>query len=601
MDFFEQQDDARRTSKLLVPLFLLALAALVLLVNLGLFLLWSFFVLVVMLDASYTNNSIQSVSYWGNGIWIVVSLVTLVLFSIGSLKRVKQLRRSSTSVAQLLNADEIRQDTHDRDERELVNITSEMALAAGTAVPRLFVMRDEPAINAFVTGNPHQHLLIVTQGAIEQLDRSELQGLVAHEFSHLLNGDTQLNLRMMALLAGLMSISRLGKRISGNTLSPHRHSQRRSDGAPVIGGVLIMAGYGGLFIGRLIKAAVVRQREALADASARQFTRSEGLANALVKIKNGPGSLLRHPLAEDINHMCFGDAVSMHFKRLLSTHPDIDERLQQIDPSWVARARARQRQDERAQTTSSNHTPDNLQYAHQLLEQLPDVLRQRLQSPDHVCIALYALLCPDNEPPRLPAMSKEDRLLLPMLSEQIHSLERSLQLPMVELALPALQQLDDDARQHFLSNLDWLIKADNKVSLFEYLLRQLVRQQLKPTSSKPSHINRLQQCAPQVQLVLSSLIHVASDQPAQQRQLFDTQASPLLPPGRLLLPKEKCGLKALVTALQRLNGLSPLLKKPLIQACHDIVMADRQVTVAEREQLRLFCLLLDFPMPPLES
>ena len=609
MNFFDQQQDARRATRLLVWLFLLALAILVVLVNLGVFGLWW----LILRD---TPLQPHPVAYLSSTTCWVTSLATLAVFVTGSIRRHAQLLEDSTSLARLVNATEVTYSVAADDEKQLINVVEEMAVASGTPPPRVFVMRNESAINAFVTGIAPQQLLVVTQGALDELSRDELQGIIGHEFSHLLNGDTRLNLRMLVMLAGLLSVGSLGmtlislgwpeqplksrvefqRRIGGDI-----GSNDRGNGLFIAAGlVLVIAGYAGLFAGRLIKAAISRQREALADASAQQFTRNPaGLAGALIKLKNGASTLLSHPLAEDINHMCFGDSVRIHWRSLLATHPDIDTRLHDIDPSWVARARVRQRQQDSDKTASSLPDTQQLGYAQSLIAGLPDNLMQTLHEPAGACLLVYALLMDVSQQKFLPAVSQTEKQQLPALAEQIAQLGSRTRLPLLDLALPALQRLDANQHQQLLKNIDWLIKADGQISLFEYLLRQLVRQRLLPQPSNTVRYTRLEQLAGSVQLLLSMLIHHASRAANEQQALFTRFAAPLLPPGRQLLPLEKCSLKALTQATQQVRQLSPLAKKSLLDSCADIVLMDNKVQVEEMELLRLVCLLADCPVPPL--
>lgn len=612
MNFFDQQAQARRTSRRLLWLFSLSLVLLVVLVNLGFFLLWQWSAF------RYGGGHGKAVvlAYLHSYFCLAVSIATLVAFAAGSVKRYLQLQRSPTALADLVGATEITPTTAASDEKQLINICEEMAVAAGLPMPRLFVMRNEPGINAFVTGIYPEQLLVVTQGALDQLDRDELQGVIGHEFSHLFNGDTLLNMRMLVVLAGLLSVSRIGRYLIATSL-PRKDlesrrqfrkqlgiedSNRTRNNASllfIVGVILFLAGYAGLFFGRLIKAAVSRQREALADASAIQFTRHpEGLAGALIKIRNGQTTLLNHRFAEDINHMCFGDAVVIRWRRLLATHPDIDTRLTNIDPSWLARARVRERRQQEKPDQPTVSSPA-LGYAQSLVASIPEALMQQLHTPDGASLVIYALLMNVGYQRFLPAVAEADKHRLPLLAEQIDQLGSRIRLPLADLALPALQRLDEPSHKRLLDNVDWLIKSDGQVTLFEFLLRQLVRERLLPRPAEKTSYSRLETLAGQIQLLLSMLIHQASQEPAVQQTLFRRFATSLLPPGRVLLPLEKCSLVALAHALKEIRRLSPLQKKSLLDCCADIVMADQLVQVGEAELLRLVSTLIDCPMPPL--
>lgn len=612
MNFFDQQARARRTSRHLLWLFALSLLLLVVLVNLGFYSLWW----LGWQRSNVHSPSPDIATYVHSTFCLVVSAITLLAFAAGSLRRHLQLARTPTALPELLNATEVTLTTAARDEKTFINVCEEMAVATGLPMPRLFVMRNEDGINAFVTGIYPEHLLVVTQGALDRLTRDELQGVIGHEFSHLLNGDTRLNLRMLVVLAGLLSVSRIGHYLLANAMPENELKSRRLfrerlgiEPEPgkrnpagmfvVVGVILYLAGYAGLFCGRLIKAAVSRQREALADASSQQFTRNPaGLAGALIKIKYGDSTLLTHPLAEDINHMCFGDAVRIRLRRLLATHPDIDTRLASIDPSWVARARVRQRQQSRPAPRPSS---PSLGYAQSLVASLPDALTRNLHTPEGACLVIYALLMEVGYQRFLPAVSEVDKHTLPTLVEQADKLGSRARLPLIDLALPALQRLDESGRKRLLTNIDWLIMNDGQVTLFEFLLRQLVRDRLLPRPPARITHTRLAPLAGQLQLLLSMLIHQASQESAVQQDLFRRLAAPLLPPGRQLLPLEKCSLLALSKALKEIRLLTPLLKQSLLDCCADIILADRLVQVGEMELLRLVSSLIDCPMPPLEK
>jgi hypothetical protein len=241
----------------------------------------------------------------------------------------------------------------------------------------------------------------------------------------------------------------------------------------------------------------------------------------------------------------------------------------------------------------------HLGYAHSLVEGIPAALSQQLHDPTGACLVIYALLMNVSQQKLLPAINADERSRLPTLAEQINALGSRTRLPLIDLSLPALQRLDTEQKRQLLANIDWLIKADGQVTLAEFLVRELVRRRMQQEPPTKVNATRLEQLAPQVQLLLSMLIHVSTRNLAEQQQLFASLARPLLPAGRQLLPIEKCSLKSLASALDQLRGLTPLLKKPLLDTCADIILADRKVQVEEVELLRLVCLLMDCPIPPL--
>ena len=235
----------------------------------------------------------------------------------------------------------IASDTTDFNLRRLRNVVEEIAIASGVPVPKIYVLEHEAAINAFAAGySPSDAVIAVTRGALDRLNRDELQGVIAHEFSHVLNGDMRLNIRLMGVLFGILMIGLIGRKI----LEHGRFGGRNKGAGAILVAALVamIVGYVGLFFGRMIKAGVSRQRERLADASAVQFTRqTTGLAGALKKIGGlDEGSRLNERSnAEEVSHMLFGDGVG--FRGLFATHPPLVERIQELEPQFTRSADAR--------------------------------------------------------------------------------------------------------------------------------------------------------------------------------------------------------------------------------------------------------------------
>jgi len=601
MNFFQHQDRARRRTLLLALYFLLALAAVVAAVNLACWLVWHWW----LTDAAAWFAS--DACWW-------VTLGTLGLLVAGSLRKAWQLRRGGEGLATLLGAREITGHDGQPAERRLRNVVEEMSLAAGTLMPRLYVLPGETGINAFVAGTtPTKAVLVVTEGALAQLDRDELQGVVAHEFSHILNGDIRLNLRLMAALAGILTVGKLGEFLFH--VSPAGDHRRRG-GLLLLAGLVLMAiGYAGLFFGRLIKAAISRQRERLADASAVQFTRQPaGLAGALIKIRNGNGSHLHSVHAEDLSHMGFAETTGLHLRRLLATHPPLDQRLQALGPHWAARARVRARASRQAQPApepSSIAAPANaaapserigrlddanLGYARSLLDALPDSLLHALHTQEGAECVLYALALGDVAPP--PALRRGRRAAL---VNQVSTLGTRLRLPLLDLALATLRQAPTERRPVIVEQLRAITARRDNQDLLCWALTAIAERHLTPprrTLPRPD-IHRLPTVANEIQVVFSALAWAGDSARASALAAFQRATHGLLPPGRLLLAPERCVPRRLDVAIARLARLTPLLKAPLIDAAADLVLADGQVQVAEAELLRTLCTLLDSPMPPL--
>ncbi|MEH6356955.1 MAG: M48 family metallopeptidase [Marinobacter sp.] len=351
--FFQRQAKARRNTLLLVVLFSTA----VLLITLS--------VCVVGYMVTRSSTSALPFHHWlltSHG--LITAGASVALMGAGSLMRWIDLADGGRRVAEMVGAQPINPDTSDPLERRLRNIVEEMAIASGVAVPELYVMDQETGINAFVAGySPAEAVMVVTHGALTQLTRDELQGVVGHEFSHILNGDMRLNVRLIALLAGILMIGQIGLFLArAGFYSGAVRTRRDSRGQFALGtlGVaLVVIGYAGVFCGRLIQAAVSRQRERLADASSVQFTRNpDGIGGALFKIGLQGSHLDTTRHASDMNHMCFGESTPMKFMGLLASHPPIEERINALQPGLIIRLRSRLR-DTRSSGALRNTQADN--------------------------------------------------------------------------------------------------------------------------------------------------------------------------------------------------------------------------------------------------
>ncbi|MEP6607431.1 MAG: M48 family metallopeptidase [Burkholderiaceae bacterium] len=335
MNFFEHQEIARRSTRRLIVLFAIAVVVIVIAVNAAATAIYLGFVAPSV--ALLTSPALPT------GFYFVNTLIVLGLIGGGTLFKMNALSAGGSAVANLVDAREVDMTTRDLLDRRLVNVVEEMSIAAGVPVPRVYVMDNETAINAFAAGHSiNDAVIAVTRGTLTRLSRDELQGVVAHEFSHVLNGDMRLNLRLIGVLHGLLIVALAGRlllELSGRSRGSSGGSGRSGNALAVLffaGVALWVLGYIGVFFGRLIKAAVSRQREFLADASAVQFTRNpDGIGGALRKIGglgevNGLGTRIEHPQAETLSHLFLGAARPSFVRGLYATHPALEERLQRI-------------------------------------------------------------------------------------------------------------------------------------------------------------------------------------------------------------------------------------------------------------------------------
>ena len=334
MNFFEHQDQARKKTGHLVFFFILAVICLIALTN-----------LLVVGVLGYLNgvpliNAPAAFDYFSLKTLLIISVVIVSVVVMASLTKLSQLSRGGKVIAEAMGGKLLNVSDLDKDERKALNIVEEMAIASGTPVPQVYLI-EEPGINAFAAGyKPADAIIGVTRGCISQLKREELQGVIAHEFSHILHGDMRLNIRLMGILHGILVIGIIGSYIlRGISRTGYRgRSSKNNNALPffILGGGFMLIGYAGTFFGNLIKAAVSRQREFLADASAVQFTRNpSGISGALKKIGGfSSGSAIEHPYASEMSHLFFGQAIQPFFSALMATHPALDTRIKKIEPNW---------------------------------------------------------------------------------------------------------------------------------------------------------------------------------------------------------------------------------------------------------------------------
>ncbi|RMH57559.1 MAG: hypothetical protein D6679_06370, partial [Candidatus Hydrogenedentota bacterium] len=326
INFFEHQERARKKTGQLVLLFLLAVLAIIAAVYA------SFYAIV-----SLSGKKGPILDPTDPFLFLVITGGTLGVIALGTAYKIVQLREGGSAIAQALGGRKIPRTTTNLDERKILNVVEEMAIASGCRVPEVYLL-EESSINAFAAGfHPNEAVIGITRGAIERLSRDELQGVIAHEFSHIFNGDMKLNIQLIGVIHGIIVINLIGYWLLRSLRFSGRSRSREKGGGGLLaillfGLALFLIGLIGAFFGRLIQAAVSRQREFLADASAVQFTRNpRGIGGALKKIARlTAGSLIQHPNAGQAAHLFFGQGVAFSFGGLLATHPPIEERIQRV-------------------------------------------------------------------------------------------------------------------------------------------------------------------------------------------------------------------------------------------------------------------------------
>jgi len=639
--FFENQAAARRDTSRLVFLFGCAVVGIVALL----------YALAVFLTGrpevdAYGRSVAAPLRLWQPDLLVEVGLATLAVVSAGSLYKIAQLRGGGAVVAEALGGQLVPTDTADPAARQLLNVVEEMAIASGTPTPPVYLLREEHGINAFAAGfTPSDAAIGITQGCLQNLRRDELQGVVAHEFSHILSGDMRLNTRLMGAVHGILLIGILGYFLLRSSIfaGGRRDSRDNSGTVMLVAGFgLMVVGFMGTFFGNLIKASVSRQREFLADASAVQFTRNPGgIGGALEKIAGlEEGSILQSPAAPEASHFFFGEALHRGLQSIFATHPPIEERIRRLDPSFEggrvipAQPAARQQPEPAvlgagvsASALASGFaaepsgaaidqlgepTAAHLDYAASLVAGLPRSVVSASREPHGARAVIYALLIDRDDEARRRQLSQlaqfgeagigEETL---ELLEKVEGLDSRVRLPLIDMTLPALRRLSPRQYQAFQKNVKALALADHRIDLFEWTLQRMLLMHLRshferePIASRGRHDLALARLGSECAMVLSALAQLGSPGEAAEQHAFEHGAAQLQGISPQLLPRDRCTLSALDTALDRLARADARSTQQLLRACAACISADGVVSEAEGELMRAIADSLGAPMPPL--
>jgi Zn-dependent protease with chaperone function len=673
MDFFEAQDRARRRSKRLVFLFILAVLGTI---------AAGYAAAMAIVQGQRFSDRTQS-DYWKyqrDGVWsgdafghpwwdrqifLAVAGGTLAVVGGASLFKWSQFRAGGAAVAETVGGRRVDPKTTDLRERQLLNVVEEMAIASGVPVPAVYVLDDEPALNAFAAGlRTTDAAVAVTRGTLDKLTRDELQGVIGHEFSHILNGDMRLNVQISAIVFGILVIGLIGRGVLRSLMYGRVRSgggKNKGGGVALVAAVgvaLFIIGYVGYFFGRMIQAAVSRQREFLADASAVQFTRNAaGIAGALRKIGGYAlgGNIVNNHAAE-IGHFFFAQSFRSAFGGLWATHPPLEERIRAVDPQWdgklfeppevvdVARESFATAGGQRGQRFAPDETVRRMEaapadlpppvvptrlpfqparvvadigaltdahfrHAHLLVESIPARLREAARDAATAPVLVYGLLLNGDRAARDKQQALVARHAGSGAAEKLTDLRAALsvvddaaRLPLLQLALPALRQLDAAARDRFATTLDELVHADGKVTPFEYAMQKMVLSQLLASDSPARRVqfDSFDAVRNEIAVVLSALAHFSPADPAAAFAAGAAQL-PMLAGQIALREASASGLEQVDAALDKLAVSSLPIKKRLLVAAGYVIASDGTVTAAEGELYRALAATLDVPMPQLAA
>ena len=660
MDFFAEQDRARRNLRRLIVLFLLAVFLIVVLVNV----LATGFLWLVQDHNVYVGGTGWR-GYVAKFTWerfFAIGAAVVVTVGFVSLVRWMQLSTGGKTVAEAMGGKRVLPQTRDRYEKRCLNIVQELSLAANMPVPALYVLPSERGINAFAAGvTPADAVVAVTRGGLLQLSRDELSGVIGHEFSHILNGDMRLGIRLAALLKGITFIGDVGHfLLRASAYGGGRRGGRNENTAalPLVGLGLLIIGWLGALSASFIKAAISRQKEYLADASAVQFTRdNRGIADAL-KVIGGflPGSLVHAARAAEMGHIFFGE-VRHSFWDGFATHPPLDQRIARLEPAWdgqfinrrevreveetadtiaagigrealVAAALASSVLDAATSDTSSASGGDTDSSDRKIVSaaEAADQAERRDgttgATADGDANTLRALVRDLDDP--LSAMASAIGLLLAKDATQrevgiaalrehgprglaeavierlphLEQVPRGEQFPLIARAMPALKTMSTPQYNQFKATLLAVIRADRRTDLFEWCLYQLLRHYLDPeylrVKSSTPRHDHLSKVRGPLREVLSVLAHQGK---GDSHQAFDLSVAALGLDGLSLLPLEDCSVGAFSRAVTSLADCYPLLKPRILKAMAVAAADDGEICAAERELVIAVAAVMDCPLP----
>jgi Zn-dependent protease with chaperone function len=651
MNFFAQQERSRAHTRRMLVLFVLAVVCIVVAVDVVVLIAFGVF-------GDRHHHDLAAVRHVPPQALILSTIAVLAVVAGATMYKISTLRSGGGAVARQFGATLVDADTTNFAYRRLRNVVEEIAIASGVPVPEIYVLEDEPAINAFAAGyTPADAAVTVTRGCLDKLTRDELQGVIAHEFSHVLNGDMRLNIRLMGVLFGILVIGIAGRKLIQNT-----GRSKDSGGIVAFGVAILVIGYIGVFFGRLIKAGISRQREYLADASAVQFTRQTlGIGGALKKIGGlAEGSKLASAETEEVAHMLFGDGIG--YSALFATHPPLIKRIRLLDPQFnpkefedIARAWSQPVEAgdaEGAQISISGLAPavalasrgaaaavgaatllpearsSIRMSAEQVTEQagtlekadltnagaihasLSDELHAAAHSPEQSVQVIYALALSAEAGVRARQLGMVEKYTdsatragIERMYAALDRLHPQQRLPLAQLAFPALRRRPRPALQSFLVALNHLIQADGKMALEEYCLGKLIAVQvvdaLDPSKARPTGSARLPACAAELADVFAIVAENGSSDAADAQRAYLLGMNEVLPDAIPVYSPPTTWSLAMDRALYKLDQLMPAGKELVVRGLARTIGADGVVTVTEAELLRTICAALHCPLPPI--
>ncbi|MGI9276723.1 MAG: M48 family metallopeptidase [Endozoicomonas sp.] len=621
MNFFKCQKDARRKTRYLLVMMFPVILALALATNF----LFALHMPLVQEKPWQNFFTIKSFLLFTVGIGMVVLVSGLV-------KTIRLARGGGSQVAESLGAELVNPSTGDFYEKRLRNVVEEVALASGAPVPEVYVLRHEQGINAFAAGFLLKDAVIgVTRGAMEQLSRDELEGVVAHEFSHIVHGDMRLNMRLMGIVFGITMLTEFGHMLCRDERYPRNRSS-------TLGLGLIIIGYSGTFFANIIRSWVNRSREYLADAAAVQYTRNnEAIATALSKIGGSTmGSRLRAASASEVSHMMFGSSIDSFLDGMFATHPPLEKRISKLMPDWdgefivpspVGQEKSAQEQKLSPIAVSAGVSlaaaslsgslramgcpnASHHDYARSLIRNLPIRVACAIHDKDEALHIIMALLLDENPGVLKKQAAIIDRHFSQDVTRSTMELQQDLEvsrllsdrLAILEMALPALRHCSPEQQKSLQKVLEELAGADGRVSVREWSLMTIVDHQLEDRRQSKDNLGsgkyrHLRSVRNEVVLLVKTLVTMSGMSKADKQACFRQAMKTLgLVPGK---SSQKVNFKALNQALKKVTLLYPEAKEKLLGTLCDCIQHDGKVVLEEAQALRAIAVTLECPVPPL--
>ena len=646
MDFFGRQDIARKNSKILIFYYSIAVLAISSLIGLTLLFIKSW------LLKSENIRHLQ-VDFFDPKLFLMGAGPVLILILLASFfKSLALSKGGGAMVAKSLGGREVDRSTNNHKERVLVNVIEEMSIASGVPVPSIFILDQEDDINAFAAGyTPSDAAIGVTNGCLNILNRDELQGVIAHEFSHILNGDMRLNIRMISVLFGILVLTLIGYftlRLLPSGSSRRSSSKEGGGGGLAIILVIALAmmifGFIGQITAKLIKAAVSRQREFLADASAVQFTRNPaGISGALKKIGGGAGSTISHHRAEEASHMFFGSCFKKKFINIFATHPPLEDRIRAIDGTFEGFISSRNQNFSQSHFGQTESMVSSLsggqsisienqkqEYGLKVLDQMGQICDEQMYVARGILssinnsiinavrdrdgakvIAGFLLLSSDESTRERQTVIIKD-FVGPIFDDLQAHIEEILESPsatkiaIMDLCLPSLRSCSENEYDQFCNYIDMLILADDQIDLFEFMIQRIIKRHLDKYFGRVKKSNSfrfvsLSNVKKECTIILSAMAGVGSTVKSESLEAFNNGALILENEGSgnlKMLEPGSCGINEIDKALDKLERCSSTLKKDILVACGTAALSDNHLSCLEIELLRAVADSMGTPIPP---